>query len=71
MRQEIDSKVMAAIAVVLIVVVIAIYLFAFRGKSGELTPAEAGMGPPMQPGMSSDPALGTPPPISKGVGSGQ
>jgi len=61
MRQEIDNRMIAALIAALIVLVIAVYLFAFRGKSGELTPAEAGLGPPMQPGMPSDPAVGTPP----------
>lgn len=67
MKQELDNRVMAAVIAALVVLIIAVYLFASRGNSGELTPAEAGLGPPVQPGMPSDPSLGAPPSVSTGA----
>jgi hypothetical protein len=59
MKTELDPKIAWGIIAVLVIIVIAVYYFAFRTPSGELSAKEAGLGKPVRSGEIPP---GTPPP---------
>ncbi len=59
MKQEIDPKLAFGALALIILIVVGVYYFVFRTPSGELTPEQAGVGAPVQPGELPP---GTPPP---------
>lgn len=50
MKREMDTRVAVGIAALLLVIGVVILIRIFGGGSGRLTPAEAGLGRPLQPG---------------------